>query len=267
MAPGEVRLSASTFELIWQYLRLGDLPTPLFVPPSEQRSTAGKVALEELGEQNLLTGRDELDEELAGLLRVIAAPSDEFYGWFVRPDGSAFTGLVGVRQRRAALAVVDGDRVYLADVAPKTPAQALVGIAPRRRPVPAKSITVPADEFALVPEPVGRHGEFSTSRGVLDGGMSGGLDQDVTRLRELVAEPDRGRAQLFVAVRDRGGRRRKSVRPIYYLDTDDGRWLIQFSKRQSSSRHGERWLTASSGSPEALIHALYDTRRELIGAG
>jgi hypothetical protein len=119
---------------------------------------------------------------------------------------------------------------------------------------------VPADEFALVPEPAGRHGGFTASRGVLDMGLSGGLDADVTRLRELVAEPDRGRAQLFAAVRDRGGRRRKSIRPIYYLDTEAGRWLLH-----TSSRHGESWLTASPGSPEALIRALYDTRRELIG--
>ena len=269
MAQGGVRLSAATFELIWQYLRLGEMPTALYVPPEgatvAERQAVGRAAIDELAEQDLLVGRDELDEEVAGLFRLLARPADEFYGWFVRADGSAFSGLVAVHQRRAAMAILDNGRAWVAPVAPTTPAQALIGIAPRGRPVTAKSITVPADEFTVPTEPTepaGRRSDFEAARGVLEDNIPESHDSDVNRLRALVAEPDRGRAQLFVALRDRAGRRRKSARPIYYLDTEAGRWLLHFTSRHG----GEPWLTAAPGSAEALTHALYDTRRELLGA-
>ncbi|HEV3355984.1 MAG TPA: ESX secretion-associated protein EspG [Pseudonocardiaceae bacterium] len=264
MAQGGVRLSAATFELIWQYLRLGEMPTALYVPPKgatvADRQAAGRAAIDELAEQDLLVGRDDLDEEVAALFRLLARPTDEFYGWFVRADGSAFSGLVGVHQRRAAIAILDNGRAWVAPVAPTTPAQALIGIAPRGRPVTAKSITVPADKFTAPTEPARRHSDFEAARGVLADSIPESRDSAVNRLRALVAEPDRGRAQLFVALRDRAGRRRKSARPIYYLDTEAGRWMLHFSSRHG----GEPWLTAAAGSAEALTHALYDTRRELL---
>lgn len=267
MLQGAVRLSAATFELVWQYLRLGDLPTPLFVPSAgstvAERQAVGRAALDELARNDLVVGRDDVHEDLVQALQLLARPTDEFYGWFVRADGSALSGLVGVHQQKAVLAVLENDRVWMSPVAPGTPAQALVGIAPRLAPVHAKSITVPANEFALPKEPAGRgrRDDFEASGSLMQGGMASGRQVDVEKLRALVAEPDRGRAQLFAAVRDQGGHRRKSERPIYCLDTQDGRWMLHFTTQQG----GEPWLTAAPGSPEALTHALYDTRRELLG--
>ncbi len=267
MLQGEVRLSAVTFEVVWRYLRLGDLPTSLFVPTAgatvAEREVVVRAAITELAEHDLITGRDDVHEDLVQTLQLLARPSDEFYGWFVRADGSVVTGLVGVRQQKAVRAVLENDQVRLSPVAPGAAARALVSIAPRLEPVHAKSITVPADEFALPKESGGRDrrwDSFEASRSLLTGGASSAREVDVQRLRALVAEPDRGRAQLFAAIRDRGGRRHKSDRPIYYLDTRDGRWLLHFTVRQG----GEPWLTAAPGSPEALVQALHDTRRTLI---
>ncbi|HEX3779063.1 MAG TPA: ESX secretion-associated protein EspG [Pseudonocardiaceae bacterium] len=266
MLKGAVRLSAATFELVWQYSRLGDLPTPLFVPSAgatvAEREAVGRAALDELAGNGLIVGRDDVHEDLVEALRLLARPTDEFYGWFVRADGSVLSGLVGVHQQKAVLAVLENDRVWLSPVAPGTPAQALVGVAPRVAPVHAKSITVPANEFALPKEPVRgrRRDDFEASGSLLQGGMPSGLQVDVEKLRALVSEPDQGRAQLFAAVRDRNGRRRKSDRPIYYLDNQDGRWMLHFTTQQG----GEPWLTAAAGSPEALTHALYDARRDLL---
>lgn len=252
MTQGAVRLSATTFELVWRYLRLGELPTPLFVPPTVAKQ---REAIEELGEADLLAGREDLDGHLVGLLRLLARPADEFYGWFVRANGSAYSGVVAVHQGKAALAVLEDDRLYLTPIPANTPAQSLLGIAPRRPPVAAKSITVPVAEFGPPPGARGRHADFAPARGVLAD------DVDVARLQALVSGPDQGRGQLFVAVRDPAGRRRKSVRPVYYLDTDEGRWLLEYTVRHG----GEPWLTAAPGAPQALTHALYQARRELIG--
>jgi hypothetical protein len=192
MLQGAVRLSVATFELVWQYLRLGDLPTPLFVPPVgatvAERQAVGRAAIEELASRDLIVGKDDVHEDLVQALMLLGRPTDEFYGWFVRADGSVLSGLVGVHQQKAVLAVLENDRVWLSPVAPGTPAQALVGIAPRVAPVRAQSITVPVNEFALPAEARGgRRDDFEVGRQLLQGTMPSGRQVEVDRLRALVS--------------------------------------------------------------------------------
>lgn len=266
-----VRLSASTFALLWAELRLGDLPTALYVPP--QGATQNELrALEQRGRDeltglNLLRGQAGLDPDFGNALRLLARPVNEFYGWFVRENNTALSALVAAEPDQAVLGVLEGDMVWLSSVSATTPAQALVGLAPRVEPARGKSITVPADQFYASPQqprrgggrPLGRP-EEEQSFSVLQASRPSGGEATVARLRELVTGETDGHGQLFTAARDRQGRRHKSAPPIYYFDTADGRWLLHTSTAQG----GAPWLTAAPGSLDALTRILYDTHRRLL---
>ena len=263
-----VQLSAATFEVVWSTLRLGDLPNPLFIPPAgatvAARQDVLRDAVAELRSRDLLTRDNDLRDDVTAALRLLRQPTDEFYGWLVRPDDTALSALVAVGDDRAVLAILDNDLVRLCGTAPGTPAQTVVGLAPRLSPAPGTSISVPATEFALpAAPPAGRFtrpagsGEFGP---VLQANIPSGRQSDGARLRELVARPSIGRGQLFAATRNRTGRRVAAAAPLYYLDTDDGRWMLHLTRQQG----GEQWITAAPGTPEGLTRALYDTHRELL---
>ncbi|HEX3792375.1 MAG TPA: ESX secretion-associated protein EspG [Pseudonocardiaceae bacterium] len=257
MLRAPVRLSASTFEVLWQWMRLGDLPAPLFVPAVgatvEERQAVERAARDELIRLKLVDG-DELADDLTLALQLLARPTSEFYGWLVRPDNSVVSALVATHADKAVLAILKGDRVRLSGVPATDPAQRLVDLVPWVPPVrPARSITVPADRFYF-----GARGDEVDLRVLEDNTRSSG-DAEVVKLRALVAEPSTGRGQLFTATRDHLGRRHKSTEPIYYLDTGQGRWLLHTTAR----RGGAPWLTAAPGSPDALVRALYDSNRQL----
>lgn len=267
-----VRLSASTFEIVWHRMGFDDLPTPLFVPPAgatgPARRAAEQAAVDELRGLGLIDGRDELDDEVTEAFQVLCRPADEFYGWFVRSDNTVFSAVAAVCEQRAVLAVLEESAVWLSGISPDTPAQAVVGVAPRLAPVRANSVSAPADDFYL--PSLGAVGRADSKAASADGNANDGVvrgrvtpkghEAAGARLRALVAQPSIGRGQLFVATRDQLGRRRKSARPIYYLDTDGGRWMFHFS----APRGGQPWLTAAPGAPEVLARAMYDTHRELL---
>lgn len=259
MLSSAVRLSATTFEILWRRMGFDDLPTPLFVPPAgeAERHAAERAAVDELRRLNLIAGRDELDDEVTAAFGLLRRPVDEFYGWFVRSDRTVFSAVAAVREQRAVLAVLDENAVWLSDISPDGPAQALVGVAPRLAAVRATSISAPAGDFYLPPPGTAVPADDRIVRGRV---TPKGHEADGAKLRALVAQPSIGRGQLFVATRDQLGRRRRPDRPIYYLDTDGGRWMFHFS----TARGGEPWLTAAPGAPEVLTRALYDTHRELL---
>jgi ESX secretion-associated protein EspG len=249
-------MSAATFEVLWHAQGLGDMPTALFVPVHgsnvAERKQVLRATLDELRGRGLAEGPD-LRPDVTAAFQLLQKPVDEFYGWMVRPDNTVLSVFVAVRDQQAVQAVLDNDRVWMSAVQASAPAQAALGVAPRNAPARGRSITAPMNEFA----PGG--GQGNHSGGMMQAAPHRGSPAGA--LRQLVGEPSTGHGQFFVATRDERGHRRKSTRPVYYLDTQAGRWLIHVTAQQG----GQPWINASPGTPEALARALYDTRRELLG--
>jgi hypothetical protein len=190
-----ITLPEIAFVVLWERLGLGDLPSALFIPSPgathEERAetecgAAAALTRAGIGPGGGLTG------SAGNALRLLAAPSAEYYGWLVPAGGDAI-GLT---------AATDGRQAVLARLAD--------GFV-RRVPVGAQDIA-----GALC-------GEIP---------LAGGTGQGFTvrpgdrRVRELLA-PERlgARAQFFVSV-TRRGRRLRSAQAIGYAQTGQGNWLF-----------------------------------------
>jgi hypothetical protein len=197
---------------------------------------------DDLERSGLSRGR-QIHPDLGRTLRLVARASTEYYGWFTGPDDQkARSALVATSGDDAVRVVMTPDlRFVLEPIKPEDAAQALVAVLPEVGPGRGGSISVAAD--ALSDKPVGRH-----SRGADDeGGMSfmqstsmtdpGG--QQVESLRKLLQQRRTGGGQLYVAGRDRSGRRQRCPSPLSYFDTETGRYV----SLKQPGRDGTPWVT------------------------
>lgn len=215
-------LPGHAFVVLWEKLGLGPLPTALFLPSPgatvPERARIEHAAALELSRLGLGAGRD-ADHHVVATLRLLAQPELDYHGWIVPASGRSIGVLAASAGRRAVLSTLDGQVVGLTPVA--DPAMAVAQWLPPLPPAPAP---------VIIPEHSRAAFEYA------------------------VGEPVLGNGQLFVAVRDRVGRRRAHPGAIEYVDTARGRWLL---------RRERAGTTAVPGPPEAIAAELDRVHRQL----
>jgi ESX secretion-associated protein EspG len=221
-----ITLPEATFAILWEKAGLGDLPRALFVPSpgatGHERAALERAAALELVRQGIGYG-GAADEEVERALGVLARPAVEHYGWVVPPGGDAVGFVAAGDGRQTVLAKLADGFVWLSPAGRREPAPALCQELPIETSAPAAEVTLPRDS---------------------------------ARLAELVAPPLAVRAQFFSSVRGRDGRRRRVERPIHYVRSRLGAWLLH-------TLSGHDRITVVPASPAALADALDQTSHRL----
>jgi hypothetical protein len=197
----------------------------------------------------LLDNRGRVDVEVAASLAVLTRAGAEFYGWINEGDNTKGV-LAGAIGREAVLAIRDGATVTVSQIRPETLPIALVSQTPDVRPSRGEAVNVLRSEMLAT---VG--GRQRTAAGV---GMRP-APPEVRILQQIIAQPTTGGGELYVAVRDRMGRRKPVPDPLRYADTENGRWLNQ----TTTTRDGEQRILVAPATRSDLAARLQDMHRNL----
>ena len=191
--------------------------------PARHAETAGRVAAQvrpepieiearkEFMRLGLLDNRGRVDVEVAASLAVLCRAGAEFYGWINEGDKTKGV-LAGAIGREAMLAVRDGDMVTVTQIRPETLPMALVSQTPDVAPSRGEAVNVLRSDMLA-----SAGGRQRTAAGV---GMRP-APPEVRIVQQIMAQPTTGGGELYVAVRDRVGRRKSVPDPLRYADTAD----------------------------------------------
>lgn len=248
-----LRLHVEAVHLLVRMENLGELhvtikPTAMWRPRDDRRRLETEARTEFM-HMGLLDNRGRLDVEVAASLAVLCRAGAEFYGWLNEGDNTKAV-LAGAIGREAILAVRDGDWVRMTQIPPESLPMALVSQTPDVPPSRGEAVTVlRSDMLATV------GGRQRTAAGV---GMRP-APPEVRIAKQVVSQPVTGGGELYVAVRDRMGRRRPVTEPLRYADTQGGRWL----NYMTSSADGEERVLLAPASRADLAARLQEMHRNL----
>lgn len=248
MLRAPVTISTLAYDVLWEAEQLGPRHTTLSMPSSlytdEERRGRLRDALDWLRQRGLAE-RGLPHPDLRDTLHLLARCDQEFYGWITLDSEHQIGAVAAVRGAEAVLAVLDGDSLALTPIRPDSACDVLIGQLP---PVPAaagRSISVPEREYSDDSEGTQPAEGFSVM-------VRSTTNSDADRLRRLMREPRTGAGQLYVATRDRFGKRHRCERPLAYIDTPGGRWLTLVEANST----GDRWIVASPATPADLARKL-----------
>ncbi|GAB1516283.1 ESX secretion-associated protein EspG [Actinophytocola sp. KF-1] len=234
---------------------LGDLhvtlkPQPVWRRRADQDrlETEARNEFQRLG---LLDRRGRVEVEVAASLAVLCRAGAEFYGWINEGDDTKGV-LAGAIGREAILAVREGAMVTVTQIRPETLPNALVGQTPEVGASRGESVSVlRSDMLATV------GGRQRTAAGV---GMRP-APPEVRIVQQVIAQPTTGAGELYVAIRDRMGRRVPCRAPLRYADTPNGRWL----NHTTPTPDGDERVLVAPASRSDLIGRLQEMHRNLTG--
>jgi hypothetical protein len=183
-----------------------------------------------LAEHKLLGARG-MDRDLVMLLEAIAHPQLEYYGWFEGTFAGAptnFSVLAGSAKGGAFILVrtISEGAEDVVIVAPERPEELLHGFMnqiPRARPGNGPQLVVGKQEFTSGRAPGHSHEEFS----VMQSGNRTPAPDPSAEMKRLLGVERTGAGTLYVAARNRTGSRQRSPKPLNFIDTVEGRWLME----------------------------------------
>ena len=163
----------------------------------------------------LLDNRGRVDVEVAASLAVLTRAGAEFYGWINIGDETkgVLSAAIG---REAILAVRRGAEVTVTQIRPENLPMGLVNQTADVPPSRGEAVNVLRSEVLA-----SAGGRTRTAAGV---GMRP-APPEVRIVQQIMSQPTTGGGELYVAVRDRMGRRKPVTDPLRYADTENGRWL------------------------------------------
>jgi EspG family len=232
---------------------LGDLHVTL-KPQAVWRRKSDQDLLEvearkEFMRLGLLDNRGRVDVEIAASLAVLCRAGAEFYGWINEGDKTRGV-LAGAIGREAVLAIRDGDEVKITQIKPETLPMALVSQTPDVPPSRGEAVNVLRSDMLAT-----SGGRQRTAAGV---GMRP-APPEVRILQRIIAQPTTGGGELYVAIRDRVGRRKSVPDPLRYADTETGRWL----NHTTNTSDGEQRILVAPATRADLAARLQEMHRNL----
>lgn len=241
-----IALSALEFDVLWEHLRLGQLPLVVKVP-SPGRTFEERALLEQeawAGLEGRGLGRPvDVHPEIADILTLIAKPEREV-------DVRAYAG----RNVRALAAAV-GDAAAVAELSDgritlrRASATGLAGAAllslTSEPAGPGQSVTLRTEDFETAANTGGGTQE-GFHRALLAQGVR---SDDADALAEMIKDVA-GMGNFGAAARDRLGRRRRADRVVSFFDTEDGRYV----QIRRPSPDGTMWTTISPADSRRLTH-------------
>jgi hypothetical protein len=244
-----ITISALEFDVLWEHLRLAEMPLVMRVPSpgrtyTERRELASGVwqALEERG----LGRQVSLDARLEHLLRLLEAPDREIDGRFGATKGVRL--MVAATGDDAVFAVLSKRGLTLSETPVTGLAREALSVLPPVAPGPGESVTVrgadieAAARVSATPEAF----ELALCR-------QGVRLRDASVLRAMVGDVRR-QGQFGASARNRWGHRRRAPHVIGFFDTEAGRYL----QMRQTTQDGASWSTISPADNRLLVQQLSD---------
>lgn len=210
--------------------------------------------------QNRLMGPRGIDRDLLGLIESVARPQLEYYGWFEGQSAGATSNvaiLAGSGRGGAFVVVRDlnNEAVILAPERPEELLQGFVNQIPPCRPGGGGPLVVGKTEFTTGRAPQDE-GDFSIMRST--GGRTAAPSPG-KEIKRIVQAPRTGAGSLYVAARSRAGTRRRCERPLNFIDTAEGRWLME-----ERPGRGEPLVVFTPATPQVLAERLRNAQGALV---
>jgi EspG family len=205
-----------------------------------------------------LMGPRGMDRALLGLIESISRPQLEYYGWFEGQFPASppnFTVYAGSGTGGAFVLVrIVGEETVI--VAPERPEELLVGFLnqmPAGRPGQGQPLVTTKSEF-LSGRDAAVEGEFSVMRAA--GGSA--PPAPAKEMKRITESARTGAGSLYVAARTRSGSRRRGQRPLNFVDTSEGRWLME-----ERPARGESLVVFTPATPQVLGDRLRNAQSAL----
>ncbi|MGW0521593.1 ESX secretion-associated protein EspG [Crossiella sp. NPDC003009] len=235
-APG-FRLSASAYQVLWEKLRLTEMPIVLHVNPrgyeEHERTEAINEAWDEL-HRNELVSNGGVRPELVDALTLLAKPARAVDArlWL----GREVRALAVSAGEDAVLAVLSEDELSLRPIYPGGLARAVVGLLPVRKAGPGHSISLPSSVIDTAARDVGTSVK-AFAEALRDNGIGAADAQSVATMIEGAEQS----GQFGATVTDRLGRRNRADHVVAFYDTPAGRYLME----EHRGSDGTPWTTMS----------------------
>ncbi|MTD56185.1 ESX secretion-associated protein EspG [Amycolatopsis pithecellobii] len=176
--------------------------------------------------QHGLLGPRGMDRGLLDAVESISRPQVEYYGWFEGEFPSAprnFAVLAGSGAGGAFVLVriIGEDAVLLAPERPEEMLSGFVNQIPVARPATGQPLITTKAEF-LAGRDARADGEYTVMRSGRDT-----TPAPAKEMKRIMEAPRTGAGTLYVAARTRSGARRRCERPLNFVDTVEGRWLME----------------------------------------
>ncbi|WP_236790378.1 ESX secretion-associated protein EspG [Amycolatopsis sp. GM8] len=197
---------------------------PTWYDESAQRTIDQEI--NSLLTQHGLMGPRGMDRGLLDAVESISRPQVEYYGWFDgdfpgTPSNFALLAGSGAGGAFVLVRLIDEDAVILAPERPETVLAGFVEEIPPGRPATGQPLITTKAEF-LAGRDARPEGEYT----VMHTGREN-TPAPAKEMKRIMDGPRTGAGTLYVAARTRSGSRRRCERPLNFLDTPEGRWLIE----------------------------------------
>jgi ESX secretion-associated protein EspG len=252
-----ITLSALEFDVLWEHLRLVEMPLVLRVPSPGRTFTERRQLTDDVWRSLAERGLGErlsVDSRLAHLLRLLDKPDREVDGRFGATRGVRL--LVAATGDDAVFALLSKRGLLLAE-APATgmAGQALSGL-PVAEAGPGESITVPSAVLDAAAADAGSPEQFELAL------CRNGLPvRDAGVLRTMVTGVVR-QGQFGASARNRWGHRRRAGHVVGFFDTTGGRYL----QLRTTAADGTAWSTVSPADNRLLVRQLSDLVDDVAAA-
>ncbi|GAA1250458.1 ESX secretion-associated protein EspG [Prauserella halophila] len=198
--------------------------------------------------------------DLLATVEAIAHPELEFYGWISSLNDGAPVDLsvLAGSGRGEAFTLVNNEAagvVVLASVPARELLDAFLLQLPQQAPANSPTISVPKATVEGRARPAANEDMPLMRSNVPDAAQ-----QDVTEFKRIIGLERTGGGQLYVAARYRSGQRQRAEKPVTYLDTVEGRWLVE-----ETPGAGEPMLAAAPATPDLLRTRLREAQSTLAG--
>jgi ESX secretion-associated protein EspG len=244
-----IAISAVEFDVLWEHLRLGEMPLVLRVPSpgrtyAERRELSASAwqALTERG----LCHRRSVGDRLANLLRLLESPNQEIDGRFGVTKGVRL--LVAATGDEAVFALLTKHGLTLSEIPVTGLAREALAALPAVPAGPGESITVRAADLDAAATEAAEPDAFELA--LCRRGLS---QRDASTLRRMLGNVRR-QGQFGASARTRGGHRRRAPHVIGFFDTDAGRYL----QLRQTTADGVAWSTVSPADTRLLTTQLAD---------
>jgi len=230
--------------------------TPVWYDETAQRTVDQQVntVLQHHG----LMGPRGMDRDFAAMVESIARPTFEFYGWFEgtfpeAPENFSLFAGSGPGGGFVLSRYIKEDVVVLRPERPERLLPTFVDQIPRVQPGGSAPLVAPKSEVyggARRPAP-----EDMT---IMQGGGGRAVAEPGKEIRRILEAPRVAGGSLYAAARTRAGTRRRCERPLNFIDTPEGRWLME--ERPGT---GESLIVLTPGTPQAIGERLHNAMRSL----
>lgn len=251
-----ITLSALEFDVLWEHLRLGQLPLVVKVPSPgrtfEERERLEQQAWSALESRGL--GRPvDVHPDIESILTLLAKPDREV-------DVRAYCGrdvraLAAAAGELAAVAELSDGQIVLRHASTTGLATAAAASLTSAPAGPGRSVTLRTEDFEAAANAGGGSRE-NFEQALLGNGVR---HDDATALAEMIKDVT-GMGNFGAAARDKLGRRRRAERVVSFFDTEDGRYV----QIRRPSPDGTMWTTISPADARNLTHHVEELLDEIL---